>query len=169
MPGEPQGPGYTAPPSIISTVEGERVRSVEDFLSRRIKTRLYRTTNQSSPPGVAVDVSWQAESYDTGGLWTSGTTLIVPPGAEGDYLILAQVQFNPTSDGVFWRSELGIMIGGSYKAISGGNEFVSAAVDHTCLAGETIKLVTSVGTSFTLAQTIKGGANSTYISVRRLV
>lgn len=95
MPGEPQGPTYTAPPSIVSPVDGERTRSIEDFLSRRIKVMTQTTSDFPITTTTRTAVPLGAAVYDTSGLYNGTNKFIIPKGAEGDYLIIATIDTDP--------------------------------------------------------------------------
>ncbi len=96
---EPQGPGYQAPPSGgLRVPEEERLRAIEDFLSRRIKAKVKVATKFTVPGAGYFEIPLGTIEYDTAGLWPgSGARLIIPPGAEGDYLFIAQFRAGPNA------------------------------------------------------------------------
>lgn len=178
MPGEPQGPSYTAPPSIVTTVEGERIRSVEDFLSRRIKAK-YSCQNgfkATAPGGV---IPWDFKWYDTSGLYPQNNGyFMIPPGAEGDYLVVCQVSIVNSSANEYssrvairvreagWAENSFRTLGEGFVQTSGDPE-LNVVGEYTLRAGDRIFAFFSAANYDFV--TVQGSVNSTFITIRRLV
>lgn len=83
-----------------------------DILSSRAHgVRVHRTTAQSIPNNTSTAVQWDGEEFDTDGYHTgSGTTLVVPPGLGGLYVITTNLAFDINVTGA---REFLIVSGGS--------------------------------------------------------
>lgn len=66
--------------------------------SGALAPRVYRTTNQSIPNATATAIAWDAEDYDTYGLYSSGDALNIT--IPGRYIAMAQADFAANATGV---------------------------------------------------------------------
>lgn len=83
---------YTTPPTFVSggTVTASNLNILSDDIeylygiSQGVTfsgAQISRSTNQSISDSTDTNISWNAESFDYGGWWSSGTALTVPAGA----------------------------------------------------------------------------------------
>lgn len=71
---------------------GSRARAA-DVLARKGVT-LRRTANQSVNNTTDTAISWDTEDEDLGGFWSSGTTVTIPTGLDGIYVITFRASAN---------------------------------------------------------------------------
>ncbi len=117
MPSE-VGVGYQGPPEVQDAYgpDVERERSLEDYVSRRIFASLSKSSNQYILHRTETAISWDAAaSTDSSGLFpASGTTITIPEGARGDYLLSLQSTWSLKAREVaytLWITKNGITIG----------------------------------------------------------
>lgn len=72
-------------PVVVMSAQGTRIMLGQAGGNGHVI--LTRAANQSATGSAAVTVSWDTETLDIGGWWTSGTTLTVPTGYAGVYAI----------------------------------------------------------------------------------
>lgn len=89
--------GYQAPPRPPgpTTPEEERIRALEDFISRITETFVYRSTSMTLPGDAVAAVPWTTALSNSAALWSSGEVLTVPSGSEGDYVVRCKIVAPP--------------------------------------------------------------------------
>lgn len=100
---------------------------------------VYRTSNLTSyTPNTAI--TWQAERYDTDGMWTSGSSITI--GTDGIYAVVFNVGINCTATlsviaaNVYKGAQLAAV---SYApAVAGNESFTSTTGTMQLVAGDTI-------------------------------
>lgn len=157
----------------VFTIDNSGNTAVNSVVSTAPRGSLvYRTSNQSISNGVATMVQWQAEEYDNGNWWTSGTRLTVPSGIS--YVRVAANIVWAGSAGGSYRS---VQIKKNGAAVRGG---ARALQGPASTAGVTLNLVTaplavSPGDYFEIEVQQDSGAalnvtsgNSTWASIETL-
>lgn len=128
--------------------------------------RVKITANESIANSADTLIPWDAEDFDNGGFWSSGTLLTVPTGAGGLYSIVAQAEWDTNTTN---KRQHKIEVNGSNVAwtvvnIDQANEAVQVAVLYELAAGDTV--------GFEVRQTSGSArllsANRTWLSLARI-
>lgn len=184
MPSE-AGIGYQSPPEIplldpTPIQKQDRTRSIEDYVSRRIKARVRKTTPANVAPISFYAPLFNTVEYDTSGLWT-GTGFLIPDGAEGDYTVThtaevgAVCPYTTTNDlgAVAWVSVNHVdgttefsKSGGYYDNLSCGTIVLQSVFDTSVRPGDSI---TAQLFNAATGVTLKYYPDNSYFSVRRLL
>lgn len=95
---------WTAPPSFAAndTLTAANMTILADdlkFLKNPDRARVYMTSAQTVANASWEAVSWDAEDYDTGGLWTSGSASRFTAAVDGWYCVKGQVQWEQSGTG----------------------------------------------------------------------
>jgi hypothetical protein len=149
--------------------EIERLRAAEYTTQNRFDgCRVYRTTNQSITAGSTVQITWEAENWDTAGMWTSGTDITVP--GPGLYVVVLGVRWAATADSTFnWEM---IYLDGSSRSKrihASANDILDHRItDIVQVTGSSGVITGRVQKNTGSAQNILSGTNFTYMAVARL-
>lgn len=69
--------------------------------SRFVGARVFLGTEATLTTGTYNAITWTAETFDSDGFWTSGSTLVIPTGFAGRYLVTAQLNWKAGNTGTF--------------------------------------------------------------------
>ncbi len=157
----PSGPGTPTPVS-------ERLRAMEDYLSRSTETYVYQSANTplligSSNPTI---VPLNTVLTNSAGLWSSGPTFVVPAGSEGDYIVRGRVVLLTSGTVSVAVEHNGNTI---LASTFGFNTYAPVASTHVGLSrGDTLRL-TAYNRQSDPANTLVGGQENIYLFARRVV
>lgn len=157
-----------------------RVDTLEAAGSSAYYARLYRSGNQTIPSSTLTQVAYNAESFDQGGLSSSGPAITVPASAAGVYQVRAQVlvPFHVSGDDSrLWRME--IHKDGTKVAEANTpslNDGVSSGSGNISLSAAYLDATAVEGTIYTVhvyngsgSAALQGGAGSSFLEAVRLI
>ena len=128
--------------------------------------RVYINSAESIAGGTDTEIPWDAESFDNGGFWSSGTDLVVPSGAAGTYIIVGQVQWdtNTTNKRTIQIEVNGTDVAETSVNIDQANETMQVSCIYPLVATDTVALevLQTSGASRTVL------ANTTWLSIARI-
>lgn len=176
------GYGYQGPPRDYDYLEEEREAELENYISRRVKARVIKTSNQTVASTATATVNWNSTAeYDTAGLWVPSQSFVIPEGGDGDYRISAKLT-GWDSGGVcslsadpylFWFN-ISLLINGTLVDFTGVPltpnfwiGFGAVSTEESLRMGDTVTV--QVGNPSACSVQIRGGSEFNNFAIRRLL
>ena len=114
---------------------------------------VYRTSNLTSYSSTAA-ITWQAESYDTDSMWSSGTNITI--GTDGVYLI--QFKVHVTATATMTAATPQILVNGTVVGVTYNTSIFSGIATQSGMT-----YVTSLAAGNTVAGAVEIAGGSAYI------
>lgn len=157
-----------------------RVDTLEAAGTSAYYARIYRSGNQTISSSTLQQVTFNAESFDEGGLSSGGPSIVLPASAAGIYQVRAQVEVpfhSSGDDSRLWRMEI---YKGSTKVAEARtpslNDGVSSGSGNITLSASYLDATAVEGTTYTVkvyhdsgSPALVGGESASFLEAVRLI